>query len=84
MGDMKQDKIRTERERERGTKRYISINKSMQQLQMNNNDPHDREFVLTKIHTIENGSDMLTKVLTTDKLQACRKQIGLERRSMPE
>ena len=38
----------------------------------------EREFVLTKIHTTKNGSDMLTKVLTPDKLQACRKQIGLE------
>ena len=44
----------------------------------------EREFVLTKIHTTENGSDMLTKVLTPDKLQACRKQIGLERHCMPE
>ena len=44
----------------------------------------EREFVLTKIHTTENGSDMLTKVLTPDKLQACRKQIGLERHSIPE
>ena len=44
----------------------------------------EREFALTKIHTTENGSDMLTKVLTPDKLQACRKQIGLERLSMPE
>ena len=34
MGDVKQHN--THRERERGTKRYISINKSMQQLQMNN------------------------------------------------
>ena len=44
----------------------------------------DREFALTKIHTAENGSDMLTKVLIPDKLDACRKQIGLERHSMPE
>ena len=44
----------------------------------------EREFVLTKIHTTKNGSDMLTKVLTPDKLEACRKQIGLERHSMPE
>ena len=35
--------------------------------------------MLTKIHTTENGSDMPTKVLTPDKVQACRKQIGLER-----
>ena len=44
----------------------------------------EREFVLMKIHTTENGSDMLTKVLTLDKLEACRKQIGLERHPMPE
>ena len=31
----------------------------------------EREFVLTKIHTTKNGLDMLTKVLTPDKLQAC-------------
>ena len=30
----------------------------------------DREFALTKIHTAENGSDMLTKVLIPDKLDA--------------
>ena len=40
--------------------------------------------VLTKIHTTENGPDMLTKVLTPDKLGACRKQIGLEGYPMPE
>ena len=28
--------------------------------------------MLTKIHTTENGSDMLTKVLTPDKLEADR------------
>ena len=44
----------------------------------------DREFALKKIHTIENGSDMLTKVLTPDKLDTCRKQIGLTRHPMPE
>ena len=44
----------------------------------------DREFALTKIHTTENGSDMLTKVLTPDKLDACRKQIGLTLHPMPE
>ena len=27
----------------------------------------EREFVLTKIHTTQNGSNMLTKVLTPDK-----------------
>ena len=44
----------------------------------------DREFALTKIHTAENGSDMLTKVLIPDKLDACRKRIGLVRHPMPE
>ena len=44
----------------------------------------DREFVLTKIHMEENGSDMLTKVLTPDKLDACRKRIRLTRHPMPE
>ena len=44
----------------------------------------DREFVLTKIHTAENGLDMLTKVLTADKLDACRKRVGLTRHPMPE
>ena len=44
----------------------------------------DQDFVLTKIHTEENGSVMLTKVLTTDKLDACRKQIGLTRHPMSE
>ena len=43
-----------------------------------------REFVLTKIHTSKNGSDILTKVLTPDKLEACRKQIGLARHPMFE
>ena len=32
----------------------------------------EREFVLTKIQTTENGSNMLTKVLTPDKLEADR------------
>ena len=44
----------------------------------------EREFVLTKIHTAENGSDMLTKVLIPDKLEACRKRIRLARHPMPE
>ena len=44
----------------------------------------DREFVLMKIHMAENGSDMLTKVMIPDKLDACRKQVGLTRHPMPE
>ena len=55
------------------------ISDSYHQLQV-----EEREFMLTKIHTTENGSDMLTKVLTPDKLGACRKQIELEQHPMPE
>ena len=44
----------------------------------------DRELALTKIHTAENVSDMLTKVLTPEKVDACRKPIGLTRHPMPE
>ena len=44
----------------------------------------EREFVLMKIRTAENMSDMLTKVLIPDKLEACRKWIGLARHPMPE
>ena len=44
----------------------------------------DQEFVLTKIHTEEKGLDILTKVLTSDKLDACRKRIGLTRHPMPD
>ena len=32
----------------------------------------ERVFTLVKIHTDDNGSDMLKKVLSTDKLSACR------------
>ena len=42
----------------------------------------DQEFVLTKIHTEENQSDMVTKVLTTGKLDVCRKRIRLTRHPM--
>ena len=34
-------------------------------------------FCLEKIHTDENGSDMMTKQIPTEKLQFCRKQVGL-------
>jgi transposase InsO family protein len=37
----------------------------------------ENEFVLTKIHTNENGSDMLTKVLSFEKIVVCRQRIGL-------
>ena len=32
----------------------------------------DREFTMTKIHTAESGSDMLTRVLIPDMMNACR------------
>ena len=34
-------------------------------------------FCLEKIHTDENESDMMTKLIPTEKLQFCRKQVGL-------
>ena len=34
-------------------------------------------FCLEKIHIDENGSDMMTKPIPTEKLQFCRKQAGL-------
>ena len=34
-------------------------------------------FCLEKIHTDENESDMMTKPIPTEKLQFCRKQVGL-------
>jgi ATP-binding cassette subfamily B (MDR/TAP) protein 1 len=37
----------------------------------------ENAFVLTKIHTDENGSDMLTKTLSMEKLVACRQMVGL-------
>ena len=53
MGDVKQHNTHTERERERERhKEYNSINKSMQQLQMNNNN-------LTKGYKVTLYSDSL-------------------------
>jgi hypothetical protein len=37
----------------------------------------ENEFVLTKIHTNENRSDMITKVLLFEKIVVCRQRIGL-------
>ena len=37
----------------------------------------ENEFVLAKIHTDENGSDMLTKILSMEKLVVFRKKTGL-------
>ena len=34
-------------------------------------------FCLEKIHIDDNGSDMMTKPIPTEKLQFCRKQAGL-------
>ena len=34
-------------------------------------------FCLEKIHIDENGSDMMTKPIPTEKLQFCRKQAGM-------
>ena len=34
-------------------------------------------FCVEKIHTNENGSDMMTKPIPTENLQVCRKQAGL-------
>nr|CAN66749.1 hypothetical protein VITISV_005692 [Vitis vinifera] len=41
-------------------------------------------FYLEKIHTDENGSDMMTKPIPTEKLQFCRKQAGLIFRGLVE
>ena len=35
---------------------------------------HEGEFVLVKIHTDDNGSDMLTKNLPMDRLRVCRQR----------
>ena len=37
----------------------------------------ERDFILVKIHIGDNGSDMLTKVLSMDKLSACRQRVEL-------
>ena len=44
----------------------------------------DKDFALTKIHTEENGSDMLSKVLSAKKLDVCRRRIGMASHPMPE
>ena len=36
-----------------------------------------KKLYLEKIHTSENGSDMLTKCLPKEKLKACRQRTGL-------
>ena len=37
----------------------------------------ENEFVLAKIHTNKNGSDMLIKILSMEKLVACQQKTGL-------
>ena len=36
-----------------------------------------KELQLEKVHTNENGSDMLTKSLPKEKLEVCRRRVGL-------
>ena len=36
-----------------------------------------KELQLEKMHTNDNGSDMLTKSLPKEKLEACRRRAGL-------
>ena len=43
----------------------------------------EEDLALTKFHTKENGSDMLTKVLSTEKLDVCRRWIGMASHPMP-
>ena len=44
----------------------------------------DKTIALTKIHTEENGSNMLTKVLSMEKLDLCRRRIRMASHPMPE
>ena len=37
----------------------------------------ENEFALENIHTDDNGLDMLTKILSMEKLVACRRKTGL-------
>ena len=37
----------------------------------------ENEFALAKIYTDDNGSDMLTKILSMEKLIACRRKTSL-------
>ena len=36
-----------------------------------------KSFVVEKIHTDNNASDMMTKPLPREKLEFCRKEVGL-------
>jgi hypothetical protein len=42
-----------------------------------------KSFSLEKIHTDENGSDMMTKILPVTKMISCRKKAGMVERSLP-
>ncbi|CAJ2658330.1 unnamed protein product [Trifolium pratense] len=42
-----------------------------------------KSFSLEKIHTDENGSDMMTKTLPVTKMICCRKKAGMVERSLP-
>ena len=44
----------------------------------------EKEFSMMKIHTAENGSDMLTKVLSADKLNVCLQRVWLMKQPMPK
>ena len=44
----------------------------------------DKDFALTNIHTEENGLNMLTKVLLAEKLDMCRRWIGMASHPMSE
>ena len=64
---------------------YHSINKHMQRrYHWIRERVEDKDFALSKIHTEENGSDMLTKVLSTEKLDVCRRRIGIGSHPMLE
>ena len=44
----------------------------------------ERDFTLVKVHTNDNESDMMTKVLPTNKLNACWQRAGLLNHPIPE
>ena len=37
----------------------------------------ENDFALARIHIDDNGSDLLTKILSMEKLVACRRKTGL-------
>ena len=44
----------------------------------------EKDFSVVKIHMEENGSNMLMKVLPTDKLNACQQRYGRTKYPIPE